>query len=166
MKNFVKISLVLTFLSHLSCTHTVYSMNVQELQRSAIASELGAHCADSCTLKNCWQETKDITVCNVTFALRTDFYKKAVLLKTSEGLSSKGLKVGFCGKDSATSQFVSAFFQGMGADLAAGATGGSSVSPSSMAAVGADNGGTVSQATDLKAVVKNACASTPEIAGR
>ena len=161
MHRLILISIFL-ILVNVGCSHVVYRMEAEEPTRSSISKELKSNCSDNCSLQRCWRETPDVTVCDVTFNFQLDSSKKAILLKASQDLASNGFQVGFCGRDSAGTQLVAAFFRGAGGGLAAGAIGGS-VSPASMSAVGVGDRGSVSTQSNAESMITKACSSTPVV---
>jgi hypothetical protein len=143
-----------------ACSHTVHKLDVDRTTIDVIKAEAKSTCSDSCEIKSCWWENKDVLMCNVEFSFVTDGTKVRLLEATSEALAKKSFKVGFCGRDSFGTGIAAAFIGGIVSGVFSNTADG--------AIQGGDVVGGIAATSDLsekvymdKELVQKACDSAP-----
>lgn len=106
------------------CSHGVYKTDISSEHMNLISDDVAGRCEDKCEVESCWSETKTLTVCSVQFSSLDGAAQKRVLTTSSNALKDKGLLVGFCGHDEASTKVTGSGFRSSGGGSFAGSSGG------------------------------------------
>ncbi|MEZ4742913.1 MAG: hypothetical protein R3B45_10780 [Bdellovibrionota bacterium] len=115
---------ILTLIMLSSCAHKVYSLSIEDDERTEIRNSLHRICSvKDCQLGECWREREGGILCEIEYSFVSALSQEEIMRQVAKVHGSKEYLLGFCGRNSYATQFTGSFFRGVGAGMVSGSFG-------------------------------------------